>query len=187
MLLELLLGDLERQYHYNYGGKRQKHPKLALLVGAFSPRFAPVLLCRIANSLYRSKLGLLARFFALVNFVVFGIEVALRCEIGPGLYFSHTVGTVIGATRIGCNAVIYHGVTLGAKEINMAYAYNPNQRPTVGDNVVIGSGAKLLGGIKIGNNVKIGANAVVLDSFPDNVVIAGIPATVVRYLERISV
>jgi serine O-acetyltransferase len=93
------------------------------------------------------------------------------------------VGTVIGASQIGSNAVIYHGVTLGAKEVDIAYS--PDQRPIVGDNVVIGSGAKLLGGFRIGDNVKVGANAVVLESFPDNVVIGGIPATVVRRVETI--
>jgi len=184
MLLDVLLADLERQYSYN-GQPQKKATVPGLLANAFYPRFVPIVLCRIAHALYRKRMGPLARLFSLLNFVVFGIEIGIRCEIGPGLYFPHTVGTVIGATRIGCNAVIYHGVTLGAKEMDIAY--NLNQRPTVGDNVVIGSGAKLLGGIKIGNNVKIGANAVVLDSFPDNVVIAGIPATVVRKLETISV
>jgi serine O-acetyltransferase len=183
MTLNILLADLQRQYVYN-GKAQKKATVLSLLTGVFSPRFVPVILCRIAHALYQEKMTPLARLFSLLNFVVFGIEIALRCEIGPGLYFPHTVGTVIGATRIGCNAVIYHGVTLGAKELDIAY--NPNQRPTVGDNVVIGSGAKLLGGIKIGNNVKVGANAVVLDSFPDNVVVAGIPATIVRKLETIS-
>ena len=103
----------------------------------------------------------------------------MRCEIGPGLCFPHTVGTVIGALRIGRDAVIYHGVTLGAKE--MDFGYDSKARPIIGDNVVIGSGAKVLGGITIGNNVIVGANAVVVESVPDNVVVGGVPAHILRH------
>lgn len=183
MLLDILLADLQRQYSFD--GRPQKKPSvLGLLAHALSPRFIPVILCRTAHALYQRRVTPLARVFSLINFVLFGIEIGIRCEIGQGLYFPHTVGTVIGAARIGRNAVIYQGVTLGAKEVDMSY--NPNQRPWVGDNVVIGSGAKLLGRIQIGNNVTIGANAVVLDSFPDNVAIGGIPATVLYHREDVS-
>jgi len=102
----------------------------------------------------------------------------MRCEIGPGLCFPHTFGIVIGASRIGRNALIYHGVTLGAKEMDMLY--DPGKRPIVGDNVVIGSGAKVMGGIEIGDNVVIGANAVVTKSVPPNVVVGGIPAGIIK-------
>lgn len=175
MLVDLLRDDLERQRYFS--GRQGKGSKLGLLAGVFSPRFAPVLLCRIANSLYRHRLGSLGRLVSFVNFALFGIEIAIRCEIGPGLYFPHTVGTVIGANRIGCNAVIYHGVTLGAKEVDMGY--DPARRPVIGDDVLIGSGAKVLGGIAIGSHVKIGANAVVLQSLPDHVVVGGIPAVII--------
>lgn len=136
------------------------------LFDVLSPRFAPVLLCRLAHWLYLCHLSPLAKAVSLVNFVFFGIEIAVRCPIGPGLFFPHTQGTVIGAARIGTNATIYHGVTLGAKEID--HAFSDGHRPIVGDNVLIGSGAKVLGGIEIGDNVRIGANTVVTQTVPAN-------------------
>jgi serine O-acetyltransferase len=102
----------------------------------------------------------------------------LFCTTKLPLYIPHPVGTVIGATKIGHNATILQGVTLGAKEIDISYL--PANRPTIGDNVTIGAGAKVLGGINIGDNVTIGANAVVTKSLPDNVVAAGVPAKIIR-------
>ncbi len=183
MLIQFLLTDLERQYFYR-GLPSKKATRMGLVANMLSPRFIPVILCRMAHALYRKHITPLARLMSLFNFVFFGIEIGLECEFGQGLYFPHTSGTVIGAARIGRNAVIYHGVTLGAKDIDIAYRLE--ERPVVGDNVVIGSGAKVLGGITLGNNVKVGANAVVLNSFPDNVILGGIPAKIVRHLESIS-
>jgi len=180
-LKKTLLVDLQR--HYCFGGRKDYMPGVGkLLLNMFNPRFFPVVLCRFAHALYKCRLTFLARLVSLLNFVLFGIEIAMRCEIGDGVYFPHTVGTVIGAQRIGRNAVIYHGVTLGAKEIDLSYA--DNQRPIVGDNVIIGSGANVLGGISIGDNVVIGANAVVIESVPTGVVVGGVPA---KILHQISV
>ena len=180
-LREILIADLSRQYHFN-----SQPDRVATLSGvilhALSPRFAPVVLCRVAHALYRHRLSPLARMVSLLNFIVFNIEVAMRCEIGEGLYLPHTVGTVIGARQIGKNAVIYHGVTFGAKEIDIGY--HDDQRPQVGDNVIVGSGAKILGSITIGDNVIVGANAVVVDSVPSNVVVGGIPAKIIRENHR---
>jgi serine O-acetyltransferase len=178
-LNKTLLTDLERQYYYD--GVRERVPTICgLLQRFFSPRFMPVLLFRIAHALHRKHFFSLARLFSLINFVLFGIEIGMQCEIGDGLYLPHTVGTVIGAQSIGVNAVIYHNVTIGAKEIDMGY--HPERRPIIGNNVNIGAGAKILGGIIIGNNVTIGANAVVTKSLPDNVVAVGIPAQIIRHL-----
>lgn len=181
MLIETLLADLSRQYIFEGCGNR-KVSKFGIIKGLLKPRFLPVVLCRLATYFYVKHLLPLAKLVSLVNFILFGIEIALRCEIGKGLYFPHTVGTVIGALRIGENAVIYHGVTLGAKTIDIAY--NEDSRPIVGSNVVIGSGAKVLGGISIGSNVVIGANAVVTKSIPDNVKVGGIPAKVLGILDE---
>jgi serine O-acetyltransferase len=114
----------------------------------------------------------------MTNFVMFGLEIGLDCEIGAGLYFPHTSGTVIGARRIGTNAVIYHNVTLGAKEPDLAY--DPSKRPEVGDGVFLGSGAKILGGVTLGHGAVVAANAVVLDSVPDRAVVGGIPAKILK-------
>jgi len=118
----------------------------------------------------------MARLFSLVNFLLFGIEIAINCPIGPGLFFPHTHGTVIGALRIGSNAIIYQGVTVGAKDLD--FTYDELHRPVVGDNVLIGAGAKVLGGVRLGNDVRVAANAVVLKSVVDNVTVAGVPASV---------
>jgi serine O-acetyltransferase len=176
-LLETLLQDLERQYHF--GGKPEKKAKVAGLIFALgNARFLPVLLQRLSHALYRRKLKFLAKGTSLLNFLFFGIEIGTQCEIGPGLYFPHTIGTVLGAFKIGRNAVIYHQVTIGAKEMDLTFT--AEKRPIVGDNVIIGSGAKVLGGITIGHNVTIGANAVVTQSVPDNVVVGGIPARILK-------
>lgn len=174
---KLLLSDLERQYYYD-GNKDRLPTFFGVIKRSFNPRFTPVLLWRISHNLYVLGLTPIAKLISLLNFIIFGIEIGLRCEIGEGLYLPHTVGTVIGANKIGRNVVIFQGVTLGAKEIDIGY--QADKRPLIGDHVVIGSGAKVLGGIKIGNNVIIGANAVVTKSLPDNVVAVGIPARIIR-------
>jgi serine O-acetyltransferase len=182
-LKQLLLSDLERQYHYD--GTSSRTPTFfGILKKSLNPRFTPVFLWRISHHLYTLRLTPIAKLVSLLNFVIFGIEIGMRCEISGGLYLPHTVGTVIGANKIGRNVVIFQGVTLGAKELDLGY--QPDKRPTIGDNVTIGSGAKILGGIHIGNNVTIGANAVVTKSLPDNVVAAGIPARIIRYVDPVQ-
>ena len=158
-------------------GRPGPTPTWKLLPAIFSPRFASVLLCRTAHSLARLHLGLLARVVSFLNFTVFGIEIALRCRIGPGLVLPHTQGTVIGAASIGADAIIFHGVTLGARELDMGYT--SEARPVVGDGVVIGAGAKVLGGLQLGDRCRIGANAVVLESVPAGALAVGVPARVV--------
>jgi serine O-acetyltransferase len=176
-LKQILLADLQRQYHYE-GVSNDNANTLSIFKKALSPRFAPVVLWRISSHLHQMRLNPLAKIVALLNFLIFGIEIGLQCEIGEGLYIPHPVGTVIGANRIGHNVTILQGVTLGAKTIDIGY--HPENRPTIGNNVTIGAGAKILGGIMIGNNVTIGANAVVTKSLPDNVVAVGIPAKIIR-------
>jgi serine O-acetyltransferase len=182
-LKEYLLADLERQFFYD--GQPDRVPTvLGIWRRALNLRFLPVVLFRLAHSCYCRGWGVLSKMLSLVNFVLFGIEIAQRCEIGGGLFLPHTVGTVIGARSIGRNAVIFQGVTLGAKSIDISY--NPESRPLLGDNVTIGAGAKVLGGVAIGDNVTVGANAVVTKSLENNVVAAGIPARVIQYLDNVS-
>lgn len=129
-----------------------------------SPRLMPNLLLRLAYRLSLWRLGPVAKIIALLAYVFFGIEIALQCKIGPGLFLPHTQGTVIGAAVIGRNCTIYQGVTIGAKELDMDFSQA--RRPSIGDNVLIGSGAKVIGPIKIGSGAKIGSNANVLISLP---------------------
>lgn len=178
-LLSYLAADLRRA-RVLLNGSADGVSGLRLWLGVLSPRFVPVLLCRLAHSLYRLKLGPIAKAVSLLNFFLFGIEIAVRCPIGKGLFLPHTQGTVIGAWSIGENATIFQGVTLGAKELD--FSYQESSRPTVGDGVTIGSGAKVLGGLTLGSGSRIGANAVVLASVPTNVVAAGVPSRIVKIL-----
>ncbi len=139
-----------------------------------SPRFAPVVLIRTAQCLYASGWTRLAKLPALVNFVVFGIEVPPRLTIGPGLVVMHTQGTVLGANSIGNNFTVYHQVTLGAK--SMDFTYTLTKRPKVGNNVIVSVGAKVLGGIILEDGCVVAANAVVLKDVPAGFTAIGIPA-----------
>jgi len=167
-----------------YRYRRQRDPSAVeprgfnFLFGALSPRFAPVLLARTAHKFHLLRLSPVARAVSLINFLLFGIEIAVRCPIGPGLILPHTHGTVIGANSIGADATIFQGVTIGAKEVDFGYAQEA--RPTVGDGVIIGSGAKVLGGLTIGDGARIGANSVVLRSVAAKSLIVGVPGRVVE-------
>jgi serine O-acetyltransferase len=178
-LVALLKADAARQLHFA-GEKGAQVGTLRLLRMLPSPRFVPVVLYRLSHWCGGHRLRPVGKIFSLMNFVIFGLEIGVDCEIGPGLYFPHTSGTVIGAQRIGANAVIYHNVTLGAKEPDLAY--DPGKRPEVGDDVFLGSGAKILGGISLGHRSVVGANSVVLHSVPEGAVVAGIPAKIVKQL-----
>lgn len=161
-LKSCLAADLRRARHL--AGQRGDIGDARLILAMLSPRFTPVLLCRLAYWLHLKKLGPLAKLTSLVNFAFFGIEIAVRCPIGKGLFFPHTQGTVIGAAVIGENATIYHGVTLGARDMDLGYC--DASRPTLGDDVLVGAGAKILGGVTIGAGARIGANALVMKSVP---------------------
>ncbi|MBA3013758.1 MAG: serine O-acetyltransferase [Proteobacteria bacterium] len=179
-LRETLLADLGRQYYFSE--QIGKNPTMwRLFFSLFSPRFVPVILYRFSHSCYELKLTPLAKMLALINFVVFGLEIAMRCKIGKGLYLPHTQGTVIGAVSIGENAIIYHNVTFGAREIDLGYS--GSARPVVGNNVIVGAGAKVLGGVVLGDGARIAANAVVIEDVPAGVTVAGIPARIVKQHE----
>jgi serine O-acetyltransferase len=105
-----------------------------------------------------------------------GIEIHPGATIGGGLFIDHGMGVVIGETaEIGEDVTLYHGVTLGGTSLN-----HGKRHPTLGDRVVIGAGAKVLGAITIGEDTRIGANAVVVRSMPSNSVVVGIPGQVVK-------
>lgn len=172
-LLPYLAADLRRAQLVMHG-TADGDSKLRLWMGLLSPRFLPVLLCRLAHWFYCLKLGPVGKLISLINFFLFGIEIAVRCPIGKGLFLPHTQGTVIGAWSIGENATIFQGVTLGAREVD--FSYKESSRPTMGDGVTIGSGAKVLGGLILGSGSHIGANAVVLSDVAPGSVAVGIPA-----------
>lgn len=139
-----------------------------------NPRFTPVAIIRFAFCLHRAGYTRLAKVFSAMNLFLFGIEVPSKLQIGAGLILPHTVGTVLGAASIGVNATIFHQVTLGA--IVADYHYDLTTRPILGNNVTIGSGAKILGSIHLENDSVVGANAVVLEDVPTNNLAVGIPS-----------
>lgn len=175
-LVPYLAADLRRQWGLVNGTDKPIPSGMTLWFGLVAPRFVPVLLCRLAHWFYLKGLSPFAKLVSLLNFFLFGIEIAVRCPIGPGLFFPHTQGTVIGAWQIGANATIFQGVTLGAKEVD--FSYSEQGRPSLGDDVTIGSGAKIIGGVLLGNGSRVGANAVVLDDIPPGALVVGIPARV---------
>lgn len=157
---------------------RKKDPaaRNILCVILLYPGFHILLFHRLAHLLNNIHLKFLARFISQFARWFTGIEVHPGAKIGNNLFIDHGMGIVIGeTTEIGNNCTIYHQVTLGGtgKE-------KKKRHPTIGDNVMIGCGAKILGPITIGNNVKIGANAVVLKDIPSDNTVVGIPGRIVE-------
>lgn len=180
MLKSLLYADLERQLSLA-GRNGSRATLMGLLRRLLHPRFLPIFLYRSSRAAYLQGLSPVAHLLSYLNQVLFGMEISPRCDIGPGIFFPHTAGTVIGASKIGKDVTIFQGVTLGAREIDMDY--NFALRPELGNCVVVGAGAKVLGGITLGDNVRVGANAVLLQSVPPNTTVVGIPAREIRSSE----
>ncbi|MCU9812790.1 serine O-acetyltransferase [Paraclostridium sp. AKS81] len=131
---------------------------------------------RIAHYFYKYKMFFIARFISQVNRFITGIEIHPGATIGSGILIDHGMGVVIGETaEVGNRVTIYHGTTLGGTGKDSG-----KRHPTVGDNVVIGAGAKVLGPITIGENSKVGANAVVLKDVPPNSTVVGIPGKIIK-------
>ena len=132
--------------------------------------------------MYINKLFFLARLISQISRFFTGIEIHPGAKIGRGLVIDHGMGVVIGETaEIGDNVLLYHGVTLGGTGKDKG-----KRHPTVGNNVVIGAGAKVLGPIYIGSNSKIGANSVVLNNVPEGATAVGIPAKILLKLKKKS-
>lgn len=133
------------------------------------PGIKAILLHQIGHALYQLKLFFLARLVAEVSRLLTGIEIHPGAKLGRRLVIDHGMGVVIGETaEIGDDCVIFHGVTLGGIKFD-----DVKRHPTIGSNVLIGAGAKILGPITIGNNVRVGANSVITKSVDDNLVVVG--------------
>jgi len=131
---------------------------------------------RIAHIFYKCRLYFIARLISQASRFFTGIEIHPGAKIGKGLFIDHGMGVVIGETAIiGDNCTIYQNVTLGGTGKDKG-----KRHPTIGNNVMIGSGAKVLGPFTVGSNSKIAANAVVLSEVPENSTCVGVPARVVR-------
>lgn len=141
---------------------------------------------RVANWFFKHKLFTMARVISQASRFFTGIEIHPGATLGERLFIDHGMGVVIGETcEIGNNVVIYQGVTLGGTGKEKG-----KRHPTIGNNVVIASGAKVLGSFRVGDNVMIGANSVVLNEVPPNSTVVGIPGRIVKQngkrLDRLS-
>jgi serine O-acetyltransferase len=138
--------------------------------------FHAILAYRFAHWLYTHKVPVIPRFISQLARLITGVEIHPAARIGERFFIDHGMGVVIGeTTEIGDNVTLYQGVTLGGtgKE-------HKKRHPTLGNNVVVGTGAKILGSMTIGDNVKIGANAVVLTPVPANSTVVGVPGRIVK-------
>jgi len=131
---------------------------------------------RIAHLFYAMHLFLSARLISQISRFMTGIEIHPGAKIGEGLFIDHGMGVVIGETAIiGDNVLLYQGVTLGGTGIEKG-----KRHPTIGNNVVIGAGAKVLGNITVGDNSYIGANAVIINNIPANSTVVGVPGRITK-------
>ena len=159
--------------------ERDPAAKSKLSVILTYPGVKAVFMYKIANFFSVAKFDLIARIISQFARFLTGIEIHPGAKIGKNLFIDHGMGVVIGETsEIGDNVTIYHNATLGgiSPSINSNEQRNIKRHPTLKDNVVVGSGAQVLGPIVIGKNVKIGSNAVVTKDVPENAVMIGIPA-----------
>jgi len=149
----------------------------ALEVVLAYPGFHARQIHRLAHFLYGRRLRVPARVVSHISRALTGIEIHPGAEIGDGFFIDHGMGVVIGeTTQIGDNCHLYQGVTLGGTSTKRT-----KRHPSLGDNVVVGAGAKLIGAIDVGNNVRIGAGSVVVANVPDNATVVGVPGHVVAY------
>lgn len=147
------------------------------------PGFHAIILHRVAHKLYTKKFFILARFISQLNRFFTQIEIHPGAKIGEGFFIDHGAGVVIGeTTEIGDDVTIYQGVTLGGTGKEKG-----KRHPTIGNNVVISAGAKVLGSFKVGDNVKIGAGSVVLKEVPPNSTVVGVPGRVVHKEPQVTV
>ncbi|TAL26215.1 MAG: cysteine--tRNA ligase [Nitrospirae bacterium] len=138
--------------------------------------FHAIFLHRINHILWNAGIPVLPRLFSQIGRFFTGIEIHPAAQIGPGFFIDHGMGVVIGETaEIGENCLLYQGVTLGGTGKEKG-----KRHPTLGNNVTVGAGAKVLGAITIGNNVIIGANSVILKSIPDNSICVGVPGRITK-------
>ena len=163
--------------------KRDPAAKSILSIVLTYPGVKAVFFHKISNFFYKAGFELLARIISQTIRFFTGIEIHPGAKIGKNLFIDHGMGVVIGETsEIGDNVTIYHAVTLGGSSpsIDSERQRHEKRHPTIDDDVVIGSGAQIIGPIKVGKNARIAANAVVVKDVPENATMVGIPAKAVN-------
>ncbi|MBM4128797.1 MAG: cysteine--tRNA ligase [Nitrospira sp.] len=166
--------DIKRDYQAVF--KKDPAARNSIEVILAYPGFHAIFFHRINHFLWKKRIPVLPRLISHIVRFLTGIEIHPAAEIGPGFFIDHGMGVVIGeTTEIGQDCLLYQGVTLGGTGKEKG-----KRHPTLGNNVSVGAGAKILGPIRIGNNVIIGSNSVVLRSIPDNAVCVGVPGRVTK-------
>ena len=163
--------------------KRDPAAKSLLSIILTYPGVKAVFFHHISNFFYKAGFDLIARIVSQTIRFFTGVEIHPGAKIGKNLFIDHGMGVVIGETsEIGDNVTIYHNVTLGGSSpsIDSERQRHEKRHPTIGNDVVIGSGAQIIGPIKVGNNSRIAANAVVVKDVPENATMVGIPAKAVK-------
>ncbi len=156
--------------------KKDPAARGTLSVMLLYPGFHILVNHRIAHFFFRHKFYCIARYISQCGRFFTGIEIHPGAQIGKGLFIDHGMGVVIGETaEIGNNCTLYHGCTLGGTGKDKG-----KRHPTLGDNVLVGAGAKILGPFKVGDNAMIGANAVVLNEVPAGATVVGVPGHVTK-------
>jgi len=164
---------IKNDIHAAFG--RDPAARSMLEIALCYPGLHAIWIYRIANHLWNSGYKLTGRVLSHFGRLITGIEIHPGATIGKGVFIDHGMGVVIGETaEIGDNVTIYHGVTLGGISWEKV-----KRHPTIGNNVVIGAGAKILGNIKIGDNSTVGANSVIVVEIPANSTVVGIPGRIV--------
>ena len=163
--------------------KRDPAAKSIISILLTYPGVKAVFFHHISNFFYKAGFVLIARIISQTIRFFTGIEIHPGAKIGKNLFIDHGMGVVVGETsEIGDNVTIYHNVTLGGSSpsIDSERQRHEKRHPTIGNDVVIGSGAQIIGPIKVGNKARIAANAVVVKDVPENATMVGIPARAVK-------
>ena len=163
--------------------KRDPAAKSLVSIILTYPGVKAVFFHHISNFFYKAGFDFIARVISQTIRFFTGIEIHPGAKIGKNLFIDHGMGVVIGETsEIGNNVTIYHAVTLGGSSpsIDSERQRHEKRHPTIGDDVVIGSGAQIIGPVKVGNGARIAANAVVVKDVPESATMVGIPAKAVK-------
>lgn len=172
-----MLSKINKDIEYIMENDPAARTKIEVLL--LYPSLHALIMYRISHLFYNKKLFFISRLISQISRFITGIEIHPGAKIGEGILIDHGMGVVIGETaEIGNRVTIYHGTTLGGTGKDTG-----KRHPTVGNDVVIGAGAKVLGPVNIGSNVKIGANAVVLKDVPSGATVVGIPGKVIKIKE----
>jgi serine O-acetyltransferase len=177
-LLDLCTSDLQAWKRIGFVGGNRDDPvtfKEALNLWWNYAAVRATVLYRLSHWCYRRRIRLLPGILWRMNIRRFGLDIVPSVPVGPGLYIPHSVGTVVMARGLGRNVSLITNVTIGMR--------NTHEFPFIGNDVTIGAGARVLGGIVVGDGATVGANAVVIDDVPPGVTVVGIPAKPTRLRE----